>query len=70
MLRVLLVVLEPELFVTARVTLYVPAVVKVWLGFWDVLDTPSLKFHCQEVGFPVELSVNWTDCPATGEAGL
>jgi hypothetical protein len=42
----------------------------VWLGFWAVLDVPSPKFHCQEVGVPVEVSVNWTDCPTTAEAGL
>jgi hypothetical protein len=34
-----------------------------------VLVAPSPKFHSQEVGLPVEVSVNWIDCPATGEAG-
>jgi hypothetical protein len=29
-----------------------------------------LKFHCQEVGLPVEVSVNCTADPAVGEAGL
>jgi len=62
--------LEPELFVTVRVTVLDPAVVYVWLGFWDVLVPPSPKFHCQEVGVPAEVSVNCTDCPAAGEAGL
>jgi len=42
----------------------------VWLGFWAVLVAPSPKLHCQEVGEPVDVSVNWTACPATGEAGL
>ena len=31
---------------------------------------PSPKFHCHEVGEPVEVSVNCTPCPATGEAGV
>jgi len=30
---------------------------------------PSLKLHDHEVGVPVDVSVNWTDCPAAGEAG-
>jgi hypothetical protein len=29
-----------------------------------------LKSHCQEVGLPVEVSVNCTVCAAFGEAGL
>jgi hypothetical protein len=41
----------------------------VWLGLWAVLVEPSPKFHCQEVGDPVELSVNCTAWPATGEPG-
>jgi hypothetical protein len=35
-----------------------------------VLVEPSPKFHCQEVGVPVEVSVNWTVCPTLGVAGL
>jgi hypothetical protein len=31
---------------------------------------PSPKFHCQEVGEPVEVSVNCTAWPAAGEAGV
>jgi hypothetical protein len=42
----------------------------VWLGFWAVEVDPSPKSHCQEVGLPVDVSVNCTDCPAAGEAGL
>jgi hypothetical protein len=61
---------ELELFVTVKVTLYVPEVVKIWLGFWAVLIAPSLKSHCQAVGFPSDVSVNCTDWPVTGEAGL
>jgi hypothetical protein len=34
-----------------------------------VLEVPSPKLHCQEVGPPVDASVNCTDWPATGEAG-
>ena len=29
-----------------------------------------MKFHCQEVGLPVDVSVNCTDWPTAGEAGL
>jgi len=39
------------------------------LGFWAVLVVPSPKFHSQEVGDPVEVSVNCTACPAVGAAG-
>jgi hypothetical protein len=42
----------------------------VWLGFWAVLVVPSPKFHDQEVGLAVDMSVNWTACPAVGVAGL
>jgi len=38
--------------------------------FWAALVAPSPKLHCQEVGDPVEVSVNCTACPASGEAGL
>jgi hypothetical protein len=31
---------------------------------------PSPKFQLQEVGVPADVSVNWTDCPTSGEAGL
>jgi hypothetical protein len=44
-----------------RFTQYDPAVAKVWLGFWEVEVVLSPKFHCQEVGLPVEVSVNCTD---------
>jgi hypothetical protein len=43
-----------------RFTQYDPAAVYVWLGFWIVLVALSPKFHCQEVGLPVEVSVNCT----------
>ena len=67
---VLVVLFDPEAFVTVRVTVLDPAVVYEWLGFWDVLVDPSPKLHCQEVGVPVEVSVSCTACPAAGEAGL
>ena len=47
-----------------------PAAANVWLGFWAVLVDPSLKFHDHEVGVPVDVSVNCTDWPAAGDAGL
>jgi hypothetical protein len=40
------------------------------LGFWEVLVEPSPKAQLHDVGVPVEVSVNWTDWPAAGEAGL
>ncbi|MGA2362179.1 MAG: hypothetical protein ABSG73_06925 [Candidatus Aminicenantales bacterium] len=43
---------------------------KEWLGFWAVEVVPSPKFHSQDVGDPVDVSVNWTVCPAFGDAGL
>jgi hypothetical protein len=61
---------EPEEFVAVNATVLLPAVANTWLGFWAVLVPPSPKFHCQEVGFPAEVSVNCTVCPAAGEAGL
>ena len=70
MVMVRVAVLEPELFVTVKVTVIDPAAVKAWLGFWAVLVFPSPKFHCQELGLPVDVSVNWTDCPAAGDVGL
>ena len=38
--------------------------------FATVLVVPSPKFHDHEVGVPVEVSVNCTDWPAAGDAGL
>jgi len=40
-------------------TVYDDALVNVWLGFCSVDVPPSPKFHCQEVGFEVEVSVNF-----------
>jgi hypothetical protein len=61
---------EAEPLLAVRVTAYGPVAEKEWLGFWDVLVEPAPKFHCQAVGLPVDVSVNCTACPATGEAGL
>ena len=30
---------------------------------------PSPKFHDQDVGLPVDVSVNWTACPTEGRTG-
>mgnify|MGYP001139040624 CR=1 FL=1 len=35
-----------------------------------MLAVPSPKFQDQDVGDPVEVSVNCTVCPVTGDAGL
>jgi hypothetical protein len=68
--RVRLVLFEPAVLVTVSVTVFVPAVVYVWLGFCDVEVPPSPKFHSHDVGDPVEVSVNWMAWPAVGVAGL
>ena len=34
------------------------------------LVVPSPKFHCHDVGIPVEASLNCTACLATGVAGI
>jgi hypothetical protein len=68
-LTVWLVLLEPVLPLTVKVTVKDETVVYVWLGFREVEVDPSPKLHCQEVGDPVDVSVNCTAWPATGEAG-
>jgi hypothetical protein len=42
----------------------------VWVGFREVDVDPSPKLHDHDVGVPVEASVNCTDCPIAGDAGL
>jgi len=42
----------------------------VWSGDWANEEVPSPKSHCQESGDPVEVSVNCTARPETGDAGL
>ena len=61
---------DPEVLVAVRVTTVDLAVVKVWVGFCTVEVDPSPKLHDHDVGVPVEVSVNCTRCPATGDAGL
>jgi hypothetical protein len=53
-----------------RFTQFCPAAEYVWLGFWTELEALSPKFHCQEVGLPVEVSMNCTACLIAGEEGL
>jgi len=64
------VLFDPDPFVTVSVTVFAPAVVNVCVGFWAVDAPPSPKFHDHEVGVPADVSVNCTDCPAAGDAGL
>jgi hypothetical protein len=61
---------DDEALLAVKVTAYVPLEANVWLGFRDVEVPPSLKVQAQEVGEPVDVSVNWTACPAAGEAGV
>ena len=67
---VLVVLLDPEVLVTVRVTVFDPAAAYAWLGFREVLVPPSPKLHCHELALPVDVSINCTDCPAAGDAGL
>jgi hypothetical protein len=63
-------VLLPALLVTVRVTVKEPAELYVWMGLSWVDEYPSPKSHFQEVGFPVDLSVNCTvrgPLPEVGE---
>jgi hypothetical protein len=64
------VLFDPEALVAVNVTVFDPVVANAWVGLWEVLVPPSTKFHCQEMGVPADVSVNWTVCPGTGEAGL
>jgi len=60
----------PAELTAVSVTVYDPAAVKVWLGFWMELVPPSPKFHDQDVGLPVDLSVNVMVCAVTGASGV
>jgi hypothetical protein len=42
----------------------------VWAGFGDTPAEPSPKSQAQEAGLPVDVSVNCTVRPATGDVGL
>jgi hypothetical protein len=68
--RVRLMLLEPCPLLTVKVTVFGPAAEKAWLGFRVVEVVPSPKFHCQEVGLPVEVSVNCAAWFIKGVAGL
>jgi hypothetical protein len=65
-----LALLEPEALLTVRVTVLDPVVAKAWLGFCEVEVDPSPKVQLQDVGPPVDVSVNRTLWPTAGEAGL
>lgn len=60
---------DDDALLAVKVTANVPFAAKAWPGFRDVEVPPSLKFHDQAVGAPVDVSVNWTVCPADGEEG-
>jgi hypothetical protein len=68
MVRVVL--FDPEALVVVSVTVFAPAVAKACVGFCRDDVDPSPKLHDHDVGVPVEVSVNCTRCPATGDAGL
>ena len=65
----LLALLVPPALLAVRVTVNVPAAEYVWVGFSAVLVEPSPKVQDQEVGEPVEVSVNVTNWPALGLPG-
>ena len=67
---VLVALFEAEPEVAVNETEYVPALAKTWLGFLTVLVPASPKVQAHDVGLPVDVSVNWTAWPATGDAGL
>jgi hypothetical protein len=53
-----------------NVTVNVPGEVNVWVGFCETELSLSPNAHNQDIGLPVEVSVNWTVWPTTGEAGV
>lgn len=63
-------VFEPAALLAVRVTVNVPAAVKVWVVFCVALvEVPSPKFHNHAVGLPEEVSVKVTVWPVVGEVG-
>ena len=60
---------DPAAFEATRLTVNEDCVVYVCEGFCAVLVAPSPKSHDQDVGSPVEVSVNCTACPAFGDDG-
>ena len=57
---VLVSVLDPPAFVTVSFTVNLPAFEYAWVGCFSVEVVPSPKSQLQDVGFPVEVSMNWT----------
>src|SRR5271169_161582 len=53
-----------------NVTVNIPGEVNVWVGFWETELPLSPNDHDQDIGLPVEVSVNWTGWPTTGDAGV
>jgi hypothetical protein len=64
------VLLEPLALVAVKVTVKVPALLKVWLGFFTLLVPPSPKLQDQLVGELVEVSVKLTARGAVPLVGL
>ena len=60
---------EPSESPACRVTAYEPAVANTCDGFRSVDPVPSPNDQHQNVGVPLEVSVNCAGCPAVGEAG-
>ena len=76
MMVVVAVVKAPRSSVTVKLTLYVPCLVKVWLGFWTVALEPSPKFQAYEMivpsaseAVPVNRTVSGAE-PTPGEAWM
>jgi hypothetical protein len=44
-------------------------VTNTWLEFCELLVAPSPKVQDHEVGFPLDVSVNWTASPGFGDEG-
>jgi hypothetical protein len=61
---------DPAAFEAVRLTLYVPGLVYVWLGFWALELVPSPKSQLQLVGLSVELSLKETASGALPLVGL
>jgi len=57
---VLVRVLVPPAFRTVSFTVYLPLLVYAWAGCFSVEVVPSPNSQVQEVGLPVEVSINWT----------
>jgi hypothetical protein len=60
----------PAALVAVRVTVYVPTLVYVCDGFWEVDELPSPNDQTHEVGEFVEESTNWTVNGAVPEVSV